>query len=461
MSVRIVQGDVREVLPALAADSFDCIATSPPYYGLRDYGTAMWEGGDLACDHSQRSLVSPASTLRNDERKHTGPYEGEKSVFHKMPFRDVCGKCGARRIDAQIGLETTLDEYLETMVAVCRELRRVLKPSGVFFLNIGDSYCSTDKWGGGRNGNNGKHSIASDGSVPSWAVRAKKVAQHGLKPKDLMLVPERLGIALQADGWWVRSRIVWAKANPMPESCTDRPTSAHETIWMLTKSARYFWDAEAVKEGVSESPNAAWWRRNFDERRLAKELSLKKSGTYGGPPGKRDPNISSRNVRNVWTFASQPFPDAHFATFPPELAERCIKAGSSERGCCPACGKPWVRVLDDSNRKNSSPGGHALELLASGVDGMHKNRKLGCQYTKWLNENPKKLMGWQPCCKCPAADPVPSRILDCFAGAGTTGLVADRLGRDCTLIDLNTHYAEMALNRIRDDCPMFAEVAAE
>jgi DNA modification methylase len=251
MTVRIMQGDVREKLAELPADFFDCIVTSPPYYGLRDYGTARWEGGDPACDHRAPSRfdyalnagLGPIGAQTQQSNAGSGPQQ----------FRSIC-KCGARRIDTQIGLEPTLDAYLETMVGVCRELRRVLKPSGVFFLNIGDSYAGA---GGSRTAEQaGKHGYWEN---PNINHRVNGAAD-GLKPKDLCLVPERLGIALQADGWLVRSHIIWAKKNPMPESCTDRPTSAHETIWMLTKSQRYFWDAEAVKEDRASDRDANGFR---------------------------------------------------------------------------------------------------------------------------------------------------------------------------------------------------------
>lgn len=500
MTVTIKQGDVREILPTLAADSFDCICTSPPYYGLRDYGTAVWEGGDPECEHKSNRT---GSLERKEEDRKRGEKFGYASSSNfsnygerwtdSSVYRNICGKCGARRIDAQIGLEPTLDEYLETIVAVCRELRRVLKPSGVVFLNLGDSYCSTDKWGGGVGGNNGKHVVATDGSVPSWAVRTKKEKQRGLKPKDLCLVPERLGIALQADGWWVRSRIVWEKKNPMPESATDRPTSAHETVWMLTKAATYFWDAEAVKEAEVMRP-----QNRFTNGRGSKICSDRKGEPDGSTGG------GTRNLRNVWSFASHPFPGAHFATMPAAIAERCIKAGSSERGCCPACGKPWVRVVEktsvapvdyDGKHSATDPNSAGRRMLAN----VHARRMAGEDH-----DNPfpaAKTIGWYPSCKCdglpalPAYPPrplgegerdaweetlaivraerkrlcddalsivtAPARILDPFAGSGTTGLVADRLGRDATLIDLNVSYASMALNRIKDDAPLFAEVAAE
>ena len=456
MSVRIIQGDVRDELPKLPADSFDCIVTSPPYYGLRDYGTATWEGGDPECDHKSNRTGSL-------QQKEEARKRGEKQGYDKWSnfsnygerwtdssvYRGTCSKCGARRIDAQIGLEPTLDAYLETMVAVCRQLRRVLKPSGVFFINIGDSYNSSSQF------NKSDKNVYHERTGETWPGHRKAIL--GIKHKDLCLVPERLGIALQADGWWVRSHIIWAKPNPMPESCQDRPTSAHETIWLLTKSPRYFWDGDAVKEeGCGRIPGNSAYKYDGLPGHETKHGLLKISNTPQ----------ETRNLRNVWSVASHPFPGAHFATMPPEIAERCIKAGSSERGCCPACGEPWARITGrDSAQPYVEPS--ELDRFGTGDAGVH--RKVGSVYQKWLDENPKKTIGWQPSCECRISGlidcmpytPIPSRILDPFAGAGTTGLVADRLGRDATLIDINTSYIDMAVNRIRDDAPLFAEVAAE
>ncbi len=308
--IRIIQGDVREELPKLSADFFDCVVTSPPYFGLRGYGCA-----------------------------------------------------------GQIGIEPTLDGYLDTMVAICRELRRVLKPSGVMFLNIGDSYSGSSATGRPRPGNPDKNKGNSNHNGLG--------AVAGLKPKDLCLVPQRLGIRLQEDGWWVRSHIIWSKPNPMPESVMDRPTSAHETIWMLTKSERYYWDSEAVaEEGSGRIPGN---KRYIGARDGAIETAAEGKGIFAAQQRVQE----TRNIRNVWTIATQPFAEAHFATFPPELAERCVKAA------CPI-------------------GGH---------------------------------------------------VLDPFGGAGTTGLVADRLGRDATLIELNPAYANMAKARIQNDAPLFVGIS--
>jgi DNA modification methylase len=277
--------------------------------------------------------------------------------------RERCGKCGATRIDSQIGLEATPDEYLAAMVAVFREVRRVLRDDGTVWLNIGDSYNANQ--GNGFNGNAGK---------PTASPRMNS----GLAPKQLLMMPARLALALQADGWWLRSDIIWHKPNPMPESVTDRPTSAHEHVFLLTKAARYYYDADAVREDSAPSSvrRAAY---NGGDDLSTKHAFAVDSGVYRAAMSTAKLYGQRANMRNVWTIATAPFSEAHFATFPPALAERCIKAGT----------------------------------------------RLG------------------------------DIVLDPFAGAGTTLLVADRLQRDAIGIELNPGYTEMAMQRCQADAPLF------
>lgn len=302
---------------------------------------------------------------------------------------------------AEIGLEPTLADYIATMVDVFREVKRVLRDDGTLWLNIGDSYCGS--WGnyGGQNRGNGSQRTITNGSkahqksydgLEQW--RPATTNQPGLKPKDLMMVPARLAIALQDDGWYLRSDIIWAKPNPMPESVRDRPTSAHEHIFLLTKSARYYYDAEAVKtktkiEGMTGGPRTNPDRR--ESRGMEGPRTDKQRGHSRRHDGfndrwdamsKDEQQANGANLRNVWEIATQGFAGAHFATFPPEIPRRCIKAGCPEGGI----------------------------------------------------------------------------VLDPFGGAGTVGLVADELGRNAILIELNTEYAEMARQRIHGAAPLFAEV---
>ena len=259
------------------------------------------------------------------------------------------------------------------------------------------------------------------------------------------MMPARVALALQADGWWLRSDIIWAKPNPMPESVTDRPTSAHEHVFLLTKQPRYFWDAEAVREEAEYgySPTPQMFNGVGD---LTRAPTRKHGGVQQGSGG-------TRNMRNVWTIATHPYIHAHFATFPPELAERCIKAGTSERGCCAACGAPWGRVTAKGEpvQQHWAPGTQQKIDIAQGRHGATSVMNTGFVA-------PNVTTGWSSSCRCDA-ETQPCTVLDPFGGAGTTGLVADRLGRHATLIELSPSYTSMASARITDDCPLFAEVA--
>ena len=336
MSVRILTGDVRAMLATLPDESVHCVVTSPPYWGLRCYG-----------------------------------------------------------VDGQIGQEPTLQGHVDVMVEVFQEVRRVLRKDGTVWLNYGDSYTRSQTGNVPQTKNPlvtyPAHckSGSSDGAVGRGDRPGTRNGVDGLKPKDLCMMPARVALALQADGWWLRSEIIWHKPNPMPESITDRPTSSHEKIYLLARSERYYFDAEAVREPHLEISLARAQRNRFGGKYQGadpREHGALKSGNGYGPDGNPDIVCSpgGRNIRNVWTIATAPFPGAHFATFPPALIEPCIKAGCPEGGT----------------------------------------------------------------------------VLDPFGGAGTTGLVADRLKRNAILIELNPEYADMARARIQADGGMFAEVAA-
>ena len=323
MTVTIHTGDCREVLVTLPAASVDCVVTSPPYFGLRDYGNS-----------------------------------------------------------GQIGLEATPEAYVAEMVAVFREVRRVLRDDGTLWLNLGDSYSSNGGpgWQGSTGPRDGGRFTGTRNTV---AMREQaRTAFQGLKPKDLIGIPWRVAFALQADGWYLRQDIIWSKPNPMPESVRDRCTKAHEYIFLLSKSSRYYYDAVAIAEPIAPS----------SVERLQPGANLPRFG--GGKYGENDAPehrtklgnewkpSGARNRRSVWAVTTKPFTGAHFATFPPGIPEICIKAGCRIGGV----------------------------------------------------------------------------ILDPFGGAGTTGLVADRLGRHAILIELNPDYAEMARQRLASDAPLLAEV---
>ncbi len=260
------------------------------------------------------------------------------------------------------------------------------------------------------------------------------------------MMPARVALALQADGWWLRSEIVWHKPNPMPESVRDRPTSTHEKVYLLTKSARYFYDAEAVREedAGTDHPRNILHRPEPSGGILPPHRGIRTAeGRNGG----------GRNLRNLWTIATHPFSEAHFATFPPKLVEPCIKAGTSEKGCCSACGAPWARQVEDTEAYRRQ----------KAIQRETEDRTLESQgVARHFSNTPgvvsdRTTKGWEPSCEHDT-EPVPATVLDPFGGSGTVGLVADRLGRDAILIELNPEYAEMAERRIHEDAPMFANV---
>ncbi len=419
----VLTGDVLEQLRTLPDESVQCCVTSPPYWGLRDYGTAAWEGGDDSCDHIEMEIgMSDKNTLSPN---HYLPQTNAANVGRKRQFAQDCGKCGAKRIDSQLGLEKTPEEYVAKMVAVFREVRRVLRKDGTLWMNLGDTY--NQNTGKGFNGN---------AKRPECARETKMTQPFGLPSKNLIGIPWRVAFALQADGWWLRSDIIWAKPNPMPESVTDRPTKAHEYLFLLTKSANYFYDAEAIKEA-----NAPATIERAKYNWCAPET---KAAQYQGMNGlNRDEpyplSESGRNKRSVWTVATAPYPEAHFATYPPDLIKPCIMAGTSAKGCCANCGAPWERQVEVS--------------YSNWADGNNNGRRKGEIPPERMTfasgkrcEKSTETLGWQPTCKCDAGG-VPCTVLDPFAGSGTTGMVALELGRKAVLIELNPKYCELIRQR--------------
>ena len=443
--IRLLPGDCRDVLATLPADSVQCVVTSPPYYGLRDYGTAQWDGGDAACDHRLHvpQGAASSSTLRPEGQPHHHMANAEVSG---LPFRATCGKCGATRVDRQIGLEATPDEYLATMVGVFREVRRVLRPDGTCWVNMGDSYAGA----GYSNHENTGGAQRLDGGKQRHSYGVSLAA------KQLLLMPARLALALQADGWWVRSDIIWHKPNPMPESCRDRPTSAHEHVFLLTKAARYYYDAAAIAE-PSVYPDDDRKGRQRAEDYQSRAVSDRIATLNPSNPQ----TYPMRSCRNVWTIATAPFPGSHFATMPAAVVERCIRAGTSERGCCSQCSKPWVRATERGDlvptRKNYDLRAYGVVVEAPDAMDQGRNRARDGHRANMAYET--TTTGWRA--GCDHAAPVsPCVVLDPFAGAGTTLLCADRLQRDAIGIELNTAYTEMAMQRCRDDAPLFVDAPA-
>jgi len=312
----IYQGDSLFVLKTLPDCCIDTVVTSPPYWGLRDYGTAKWEGGDDKCTH------------RRESKKSDKTITGHKNFDEMLGVGDaiqknVCSYCGAIRIDSQLGLEETPEEYVSNMVNVFKEVKRVLKKEGTCWLNLGDSYAGVNSVG-----RNDTDTIAYYGKGTSLESK-KKSFNTNIKSKNLVGIPWRVAFALQSDGWYLRQDIIWHKPNPMPESVTDRCTKSHEYIFLLTKSAKYYYDNDAIKEPYKESlggdKKRASINEKFDTAGMANANSLART---------RDerPDKSGRNKRSVWTVTTKPFKAAHFATFPENLILPMVKAGCPKDG---------------------------------------------------------------------------------------------------------------------------------
>jgi len=279
--IKILQGNCIDKIKELDDNSIDCVVSSPPYFGLRDYG-----------------------------------------------------------VDGQFGLEKTYHDYLANTVKVFETFKPKLKDTATIWWNVGDSYNSTN--GFCRNKGKYKRKGRDGGS------NDKKLIKNSIiKEKDLMMIPNRVAIALQDAGWYIRSEIIWHKPNPMPESVRDRPTSCHEKIWLITKNKKYYYDAESIKEPVVTSVNTKSGCK-FGGNKTTKELNATISG-------KKWEYSSTRNKRNVWTITTKPFKDAHFATFPKDLIEPCIKAGCPEGGVVldPFGGSGTTGIVASLNNRNA------------------------------------------------------------------------------------------------------------
>jgi DNA modification methylase len=625
--VVLYRGDAPAVLRALPAGSVHTVITSPPYWNLRDYQTGGWEGGDPDCEHGVRRWDGPKQTQ--------GAQSGHAGAADKLA-RAVCGTCGARRVDAQIGLEESPEAYVAALVAVFREVWRVLRDDGTLWLNLGDSYAAHGR-------------MVTD--APPHKDLAAASARHkngpsvgrvfGFPRKGLMMIPSRVAIALQDAGWTLRSDIIWSKPNPMPESVRDRPTRAHEYVFLLSKGPRYFYDATAIAEATTEPPKRCGKnsRANVDRdqahgTKKQDAIGLRRYAGFNDRYDFGNPN-PTRNRRSVWEIATEPFsgsvqtsrrervapgdadgdtkritspdcpvhgdragraatgfdggraadwssrtvrsdagpdlgplfasaptgptpgegsaaqssdlprlpcapsatgrsngsrrtdpgsatsppctpsdettgrtghtsaspasaaphpdmpesstsPDgsdarspgqtlvgtagkssrvppectcelyreitqetSHFATFPTKLVEPCLLSGTSARGCCPACGAPWVRVVETPQypkELRARPGD--LGVKVGYGDPMVNTTGTGQKMQDWRDAHPPVTTGWRAGCACDAGDPIPAVVLDPFAGACTTGLVARKHGRSFIGIELSEAYCRMARERL-------------
>jgi len=464
-----------EGLKSLPDASVHMVCTSPPYWGLRAYQTQplVWDGV-AGCQHDW------GADLPHGRRGNRG-VSGTGGNLH--PTLDVSGQgagaggggnfcqvCGAWR--GELGLEPTPDLYVEHLVQIFREVARVLRDDGTLWLNLGDTYAgggSTTEYG--QDPRNFTSSSTLQGKyTEGQAQRPIRFPLVGLKPKDLIGIPWRVAFALQEDGWVLRSDIIWEKKNPMPESVEDRPTKSHEYVFLLAKSGRYSYDAQAITEpavcgdhprtvrGLGKAtrthgqPPHKGLRSGFKAGQYYYDtVAIREPAVTGAweamPPiggvkhtettgeynptysGNRPPGDGHRNKRTVWAVNTCPYPGAHFATFPPALILPMILAGTSAKGCCVECGAPWVRVVDRSPSSSPRhPSGHGAHCPVS--------------------HHPGQVPRWTPSCECDAGDPVPCTVLDPFSGSGTTGVVAVQNGRNYIGLDVQEKYLSLAKARL-------------
>lgn len=349
---KILCGDSLTTLKTIPDECVHCCVTSPPYWGLRDYGTSQFLGGDAECDHYEAIQLTAAAAVGTKG----DPNKIKQQIAGKIGQWKSCPKCGAVRVDSQIGLEKTPEEYTEKLVEVFREVRRVLRGDATLWLNLGDSYnnAGSSRNGEGLDGSRRGGATGAEGEL-GYKNRDNRHAlkSSGIKHKDLCGIPWRVAFALQADGWWLRQDIIWSKPAPMPESVTDRCTKSHEYIFLLSKSATYYYDQEAILEPCSHADEAKYDNGQnghgggeSHEGQGSSTRKFRKAGnkshkyvdeyessdteehrTKAGLMQVADKTWEVRNKRSVWTVSTKPYKGAHFATFPPKLIAPCILAG--------------------------------------------------------------------------------------------------------------------------------------
>ena len=453
----LIHGSAHD-LSAISPGSVHACMTSPPYWGLRSYAgdqDVEWPavtyapmaglpevtvpGCDPGCVHEWTDGPVVATGRNDGDRRgidgfagstHYGEAGGRKSTQGAH-----CIHCGGWR--GPLGLEPDPLAYVGHLVLVFREVWRVLRDDGCIFVNLGDSYNGSGGAGGDYNPGGSK---AGQPKFPGRNLSA-------LKPKDLCMIPARVALALQADGWTLRSDIIWAKGlsflphyagSVMPESVRDRPTKGHEYVWLLSKGPRYYWDAEAVKEESSDDEYRTVGKvRQFLDAHCVvdPEKGRTKMGLSNQPGGR-----GTRNLRTVWAINPRPYAGAHFAVWPPDLVRPMVLASTSARGVCPACGSPWRRVVERTAEN------HMARVDRQVATGGAMSGGVG----KVLPDTTVATLGWQPTCACDAGDPIPATILDPFSGSGTTGQVALALGRRYIGVDIagDVYHDTLAAERL-------------
>jgi len=437
--INFLQGDVFDNIKKLDDNSIDCVVTSPPYWGLRDYGTSFYKGGNPNCKHTI-----------ND-----GSYDPKKGTMVERPDRSSdkskCIKCGAKRVDKQLGLEPTYQEHIQNIVELFRAMKPKLKDTATIWLNYGDSYAAT------VNGTKVKN-IKNDDR--GFVDKPFSTIQGCLKPKDLVMIPNRIAIALQDDGWWIRSEIIWHKPNPMPESVRDRPTSAHEKIWLITKNQK---GSTRAKGGMKSNGNmkAVFGKYKNDENEKKHRQGMSK--TRGSKLVETRPKLPSQKefvnyLRNKTTLKDL----VENTDIKKTTIEHWFR--NDEVGFAFPSVEDWNKIKDLINDWTDEFNNidYGLTYIETHLDEIKNNpigknkRNVWTITTKPCKEAhfatfPKDLI--EPCIK--AGCPEGGVVFDPFGGSGTTGIVAQSLNRTAILIELNPEYIEIAKKRIDKELGMF------
>lgn len=420
----ITQGDCRKVMKEFPLNSIDFVMFSPPYWGLRDYGEeaeTIW-GGESSCNHKwgnkivehQRGQVGEGNTGNHSKAIPGQGKEQEQGRF--------CQKCGAWR--GQLGLEPDYRMYIQHLVEIGEEIKRILKPTGSWYLNLGDTYS-------GSGGAGGDWQEGSRSGEPKW----KQGSSGDIPSKCKMLMPYRVALALIDDGWICRNDIVWEKPNPMPHSVKDRLNTTTERIFHFVKRKHYYYDLDAIREP----------HKSKDE--LERRNVLDNKGDFGGirdDLGRSREEYYSPNGKNpgdVFEINTQPFPECHFAVYPPKLAQKPIKSSCPPKVCA-KCGKPYERKVDKEQIEDYGRGDQDYTKQSVGTN-PQQNVSGGFPKTK------RDFKGWKKTCDCPTDKTRSGVVLDPMCGAGSTLVKAKELDRNYIGIEISEKYAEIARERLK------------
>lgn len=420
--------------------------TSPPYWGLRRYSGEqefVW-GGDPQCEHEfgdrhEFSKVSgdhkSGKTRTTDRSYGDDPTRRYNGTHQKHSSGSFCHRCNAWR--GGLGLEPTPELYVEHLTTVFREVRRVLRRDGTLWLNIGDSYFGE----GGFTPGSPSNEMSKSGKYGEALIRKPSRKHESIKSKDLVGIPWMVAFALRDDGWYLRSDIIWRKPNVMPASVTDRPTTAHEHVFLFSKSSRYFYDRVGIQEPAVT--------------RTLRESNFRRIDGYAAPGQRqqhrddRPPTLptATRNARSVWTIPTQPFAGKHFAVMPAELVRRCLRAATSRQGSCGRCGAPWKRIVRQTTESSSGSGVAGNKPL-----GKEAITRIGGNKNLWTGPLVTwNSIGWEPTCECRERAWIggSNLVLDPFGGSGTVAAVCKQMMLDCIHVDLAYHdLARIRLQKI-------------